>query len=325
MGKNILVTGGCGFIGSHFLRCVLEKEGKDSNVYNLDCLSYAGDKRRLKDINQDSRYHFVKGDIRKNKDLEKVFAYDIDMVVHFAAESHVDNSISNPHVFEEVNVRGTLNLLNFSREHGVEKFIYVSTDEVYGDIVKGKFTEKSPIRASSPYSASKAAGDLFVSSYIRTYSFPATIVRCSNNYGSWQYPEKFIPVVICNALNDQPIPVYAKGENVREWIHAADCAEAIYTVLKKSKGNDVFNIGSGIEKTNIDIAKTILDILGKPHSLIKFVEDRPGHDWRYSLDSKKIKQTLGWKPKFTFKNGMKETVKWFRDNHDWWEKNYKKI
>ncbi len=310
MSKNILVTGGCGFIGSHFIRYLLDRD-KKCTVFNLDCLAYAADVNRVKDIRDNKRYKFIKADIRKQNNIKKVFSHGIDEVIHFAAESHVDNSIVYPCLFEEVNVRGTLNLLQVSREHKVKKFIYVSTDEVYGDIKKGSFNEDSPLAPSSPYSASKAAGEFFLKAYARTYSFPGIIVRCSNNYGSWQHKEKFIPVVIKSALKNKAIPIYSKGQNVREWIYVQDCVEAIYAVMKKAKKGEVFNIGSGLERRNIDVARSILDILGKSKSLISFVPDRLGHDFRYKLNSNKIRKSLQWRPKVSFTKGLEMTCQWY--------------
>jgi len=317
MSKNILVTGGCGFIGSHFVRHLL-KSRTDYNVFNLDNLSYAGDLARLKDIEQDKRYHFIKADLRKIEDIEKIFSYEIDTVVHLAAESHVDNSIRDPFIFEEVNVRGTLNLLASSRKHKVKKFVHISTDEVYGEIEKGKFTEASRLAPNSPYSASKAAGDFFVRAYIRTFNFPAIIIRPSNNYGPWQYPEKFIPVAISSVLADKKIPVYAQGLNCREWLYVADCAKGIALIMDRGKIGEIYNLGSNQEMRNIDLAKEILKILNKPDDFIDFVTDRPGHDFRYCLDSSKI-ETLGFRTQIDFKTGIKNTVQWYKEKRTWTE------
>jgi len=317
MSKNILVTGGCGFIGSHFVRHLL-KSRTDYNVFNLDNLSYAGDLARLKDIEQDKRYHFIKADLRKIEDIEKIFSYEIDTVVHLAAESHVDNSIRDPFVFEEVNVRGTLNLLASSRKHKVKKFVHISTDEVYGEIEKGKFTEASRLAPNSPYSASKAAGDFFVRAYIRTFNFPAIIIRPSNNYGPWQYPEKFIPVAIVSVLVGKKIPIYAQGLNCREWLYVTDCARGIALIMEKGEIGEIYNLGSKVEKRNIDLAKEILKILNKPDDFIDFVEDRPGHDFRYCLDSTKV-NNLGWNPEVDFATGSSITVEWYKNARVWTE------
>lgn len=317
MSKNILVTGGCGFIGSHFVRYLL-KNNSDVTVFNLDNLSYAGDTERLKDIESDGRYHFIKADLRNEEQVKKVFSEKIDIVVNFAAESHVDNSIEEPIVFGEVNVVGTLNLLNIARQKGIEKFIHISTDEVYGEIEEGRFTEDSALVPNSPYSASKAAADLFVKACIRTYDLPAIIIRPSNNYGPWQYPEKFIPVVIHNALNDKKVPVYAQGLNKREWLYVEDCAAGVNTVLERGEIGKIYNLGSGTERKNIDLAKQMLDILGKSHELIEFVKDRPGHDFRYALDSSAIAE-LGFKPQVDFNEGITRTVSWYKDNAKWVE------
>jgi dTDP-glucose 4,6-dehydratase len=323
MPKNILVTGGCGFIGSHFIRYLINN-CEDCRVFNLDNLSYAGDLQRLKDIANDKRYYFVKGDIRKRKDIRKIFSYKINTVVHFAAESHVDNSIKNPFIFEEVNAGGTLNLLDIAREYRVKRFLQISTDEVYGEIKSGRFNEESPLAPNSPYSASKAAADFFVRAYIRTYSLPAIIIRPSNNYGSWQYPEKFIPVVISSALKNKKVPVYAKGQNRREWLYVLDCVQAIAVILAKGRIAETYNVGSGVYKKNIDVAKMILKLLGRHEHLIEFVKDRPGHDWRYALDFSKIIR-LGWKPKTDFNRGIFTTVDWYRKNFHWAEEKMRRL
>lgn len=320
MSKNILVTGGCGFIGSEFVRQIVEK---DYNVIVVDNLSYAGDLKRLEAV--ENKYKFYKADICDFSRLESIFKIEQpEAVIHFAAQTHVDNSITNPFIFEEVNVRGTLNLLNVSKQYKVKKFISISTDEVYGEIKKGKFTESSPLQPNSPYSASKAAADCFVKAYQHTYSFPAIIVRCSNNYGPWQYPEKFMPVVIYKALKNEKVPVYGKGMNVREWLCVVDCARAIQIVLEKGSICEIYNIGSGVEKRNIDTAKQILKELNKPESLIEFVCDRPGHDFRYSLDCSKMER-LGWQCKYSFETGVKEVIRWSRDNFDWIESKVENI
>jgi len=317
MSKNILVTGGAGFIGSHLVRHLL-KGREDLNVINFDSLSYAGDTLRLKDIETDSRYNFIKGDIRNIEEIETAFSRKIDTVVHMAAESHVDNSIRDPFVFEEVNVRGTLNLLACARKHNVKRFIHISTDEVYGEIEEDKFTEQSQIVPNSPYSASKAAGDFFVRAYIRTFNFPAIIIRPSNNYGPWQYPEKFIPVAISSVLADKKIPVYAQGLNCREWLYVADCAKGIALIMDRGKIGEIYNLGSNQEMRNIDLAKEILKILNKPDDFIDFVTDRPGHDFRYCLDSSKI-ETLGFRTQIDFKTGIKNTVQWYKEKRTWTE------
>jgi len=308
--KTILVTGGAGFIGSHFVKYLL-KERDGYNVINVDALSYAADLNRLKEIENDSRYSFVKADVRNVKELEEVFSGDVDAVVHFAAETHVDNSIETPSLFADVNVKGTLNLLNIVRDKKIPKYVHISTDEVYGEIEEGFFTEDSPFRPNSPYSASKASADFFVRAYMRTYNLPAIIVRPCNNYGPWQYPEKFIPVATCKLLNDEKIPVYAEGLNRREWLYVEDCARAVETILEKGEIGQAYNVGSGIEKKNIDIAETIVKILGKTTDSIEFVKDRPGHDFRYALNSEKIAE-LGWQTRMGFDEGLKRTVNWYK-------------
>ncbi|MFH1310691.1 MAG: dTDP-glucose 4,6-dehydratase [Candidatus Omnitrophota bacterium] len=309
--KTILVTGGAGFIGSHFIKQLLTVSS-GYNVINVDALSYAADLNRVKEVADDPRYRFIKADVCNMKELETAFQDDIDAVVHFAAETHVDNSIETPSLFADVNVKGTLNLLNMVRQKKVPKYVHISTDEVYGEIEEGFFTEDSPFAPNSPYSASKASADFFTRAYMRTYNLPAIIVRPCNNYGPWQYPEKFIPVASCKLLNDEKIPVYAKGLNRREWLYVEDCARAIETILEKGVIGEVYNLGSGVEKKNIDIAETIVKILGKTNDFIEFVKDRPGHDLRYALDSSKITQ-LGWNPRINFDEGLENTVRWYKD------------
>jgi len=303
---KILVTGGAGFIGSGFVR-LLVKNGLHPVI--VDKLTYAGSLKRLKKIK--GGFKFYKTDICDKKGIEAVFSKEMpQIVVHFAAETHVDRSIKDSAPFIESNVKGTHILLEASRKYGVKKFIFISTDEVYGEIRQGKFTESSPFKPNSPYAVSKAAADLLVQAYIRTYNLPALIVRPCNNYGPWQYAEKLIPVAISRALKNKNIPIYAKGDNVREWLYVDDCAEAIFKVIQKGKSGQAYNIGSGNERKNIVVVKSILDILAKPHSLIKFVADRPGHDIRYCLDSSKIRKALGWQPRLSFGEGIEKTVVW---------------
>ncbi|MFH1846212.1 MAG: dTDP-glucose 4,6-dehydratase [Candidatus Omnitrophota bacterium] len=308
---TVLVTGGAGFIGSHFIKCLLKEKNK-YNVINVDTLSYAADLNRVKEVESDPCYAFIKADVCNVKELEKAFQGNIDVVVHFAAETHVDNSIETPSLFADVNVKGTLNLLNIVRQKKVPRYIHISTDEVYGEIEEGFFHEDSPFAPNSPYSASKASADFFTRAYMRTYNLPAIIVRPCNNYGPWQYPEKFIPVASCKLLKDEKIPVYAKGLNRREWLYVEDCAKAIEMILEKGVIGEAYNLGSGIEKKNIDIAETIVKILGKTNDSIEFVKDRPGHDFRYALNSSKI-GTLGWQTQMNFDEGLENTVNWYRN------------
>ncbi len=288
-------------------------ENYDYDIVVLDKLTYAGNKDNLKDILPDIQ--FIKGDIGNEEDV-KVAMKDCDLVVNFAAETHVDRSITDPSIFVKTDVLGTYNLLEHVRKYDVEKYLQISTDEVYGSIENGSFSEESNIDPSSPYSASKAGGDVLVSAYHKTYDLPVLITRSSNNYGPYQYPEKLIPLFILNAMQDKPLPVYGTGENVRDWIYVLDNCTGIETVLNKGKFGEVYNIGGGNEKTNIEITRMILDLLGKPESLITYVEDRLGHDLRYSLDSTKTKK-LGWKPEWSFEDGLKQTVEWYKDNRDW--------
>jgi dTDP-glucose 4,6-dehydratase len=305
---KILITGGAGFIGTNFVHYI--HENYDYDIVVLDKLTYAGNKDNLKDLLPDIQ--FIKGDIGSEEDV-KVAMKDCDLVVNFAAETHVDRSITDPSIFVKTDVLGTYNLLEYVRKYDVKKYLQISTDEVYGSINDGSFTEKSNIDPSSPYSASKAGGDVLVRAYYKTYDLPLLITRSSNNYGPYQYPEKLIPLFILNAMQDKPLPVYGKGENVRDWIYVMDNCSGVDTVLNKGKFGEVYNIGGGNEKTNIEITHMILDLLGKPESLITYVEDRLGHDLRYSLDSTKTKK-LGWKPEWGFEEGLKATVQWYQEN-----------
>ena len=323
--KRILVTGGCGFIGSNFIRYLINK---DHFICNLDKLTYAGNLENLKDISGKKNYKFIRGDICDPKMVERtVSGYKIDSIINFAAESHVDRSISGPEVFTKTNVLGTQVLLDVSRNlwskkrYKGNKFIQISTDEVYGSLgKKGKFKESTPLSPNSPYSASKAAADLLVMAYHRTYGYPAVISRCSNNYGPCQFPEKLIPLMIIKALQNKPLPVYGDGLNVRDWLQVEDHCSAIEMILRKGKVGEVYNIGGNNEWKNIDIVKLILSSLNRKESLIEHVTDRLGHDRRYAMDAGKIMKELGWKPKHRFEVGLKGTIKWYLDNIDWWKK-----
>jgi dTDP-glucose 4,6-dehydratase len=317
---HILVTGGCGFIGSNFIKHMLSKHAY--SIINLDKLTYAGNLENLKDIENDERYSFIKGDIADGNLLENIFnSSKVDAVINFAAESHVDRSIMYPDEFIKTNINGTFNLLEIAKKKEIKLFIQISTDEVYGSLGKeGKFQEATPLAPNSPYSASKAAADMLAMAYHKTFKMPVIITRCSNNYGPYQFPEKLIPLIISNALEDIQLPVYGDGLNVRDWIHVSDHCEAIDTVLHKGVPGNVYNVGGESERTNIEIVKLILNILGKPHSLIKYVTDRPGHDRRYAIDSTKIKNELGFKNLTDFDKGMENAVNWYRDNRAWWER-----
>lgn len=315
---KILVTGGCGFIGSNFVRFILKNTNYE--VLNLDALTYAGNRENLKEFEDNDRYSLIKGRIEDRKLLHGLKSEGIDCVVNFAAETHVDRSILNPSAFIKTNVLGTHALLDFCLESDIEKFVHISTDEVYGSLESddGKFTEDSPLRPNSPYSASKASADLLVRSYIVTYETPAVIVRPSNNYGPYQFPEKFIPLAITNLLENKPVPVYGKGNNIRDWLFVEDCVRGIYAILRKGKEGEIYNIGGDSEKRNIEVVKTILKIMGKDESFIRFVKDRPGHDYRYALDNTKIKREIGWEPEVDFEKGIKMTVEWYKNNENWW-------
>ncbi len=318
---KFLITGGAGFIGSNYLHYVVNKYPEDSFVC-LDALTYAGNYNNIKELEKKKNYKFVKGDIRDKELVNNLFKKEkFDCVINFAAESHVDNSIKNPNLFADTNILGTMTLLNASREYNVKRYHQVSTDEVYGDLPLDRpdllFTEENPIHTSSPYSASKAGADLQVLAYARTFKLPVTISRCSNNYGPYQFPEKLIPVVISKALNNESIPVYGKGENVRDWIHVHDHNVGVDLIVRKGKPGEIYNLGGHSEKTNLEVVKTILKQLKKPESLISFVTDRPGHDLRYAIDSNKVEKELGWKRSYKFDEGIKETIDWYVNNQEW--------
>ena len=313
---NILVTGGAGFIGSNFVHYMVDKYS-DYHIINLDALTYCGNLENLKAIEDRVNYTFVKGDIR-DKSVVDPLVEKCDYVINFAAESHVDRSITDPEIFIKSNVLGTQVLLNAAKEYGVDKYIQISTDEVYGTLGKtGYFTETTPLQPNSPYSASKAGGDLITRAYFETFDLPINITRCSNNYGPYQFPEKLIPLMISNTLEGKKLPVYGDGKNIRDWLHVYDHCSAIDLVLHDGVLGEVYNIGGNNEKENIYIVKLILETLGKDESLIEFVTDRLGHDRRYAIDSSKIQNDLGWSPKYTFEVGIKETIQWYLDNQDW--------
>ncbi|BDH79824.1 dTDP-glucose 4,6-dehydratase [Methanothermobacter tenebrarum] len=314
---RIIVTGGAGFIGSNFIKYML-KEHPQYEIINLDALTYCGNLENLQGVEDNPNYKFVKGDIT-DKRLVDDLTQGADVIINFAAESHVDRSIQDPSKFLKTNVIGTQTLLEAAKKHNIQKYIQISTDEVYGSCEKCYFTEETPLAPNSPYAASKASADLFVRAYHKTYNLPVNITRSSNNYGPYQFPEKFIPLIITNALENKPIPIYGDGMNIRDWIHVYDHCRAIDLVLHHGRQGEIYNIGGGNEKRNIEVVKLILEILGKDESLIRFVEDRPGHDRRYAMDSKKIKRELGWKPTYKFREGLEETIKWYTQNRRWWE------
>lgn len=315
---RVLVTGGLGFIGSNFIRYLLEGYS-DIEVINLDAMKIGSNPNNLKDLEGDERYTFVKGDIADYELVSKLVK-DVDAIVNFAAETHVDRSISNPESFLKSNVIGVFTILEAIRKENLDaKLVHVSTDEVYGDILRGSFKEEDRLKPSSPYSATKAAADMLVLAWVRTYGINACITRCTNNYGPYQFPEKLIPKTIIRASMDLKIPIYGTGKNVRDWIYVLDHCEAIDLVMREGEKGEIYNISSGEEKTNLDVVKTILSIMGKDDSLIEFVEDRPGHDFRYSLDSSKIREKLGWKPKHSFEEGIRKTMSWYLENEWWWK------
>lgn len=314
---KFLITGGAGFIGSNFVHHIL-REHPEYDVTVLDKLTYAGNMRNLESALQNPRFKFVRQDICDTAVADTV--QGMDAVVHFAAESHVDRSIENAADFVRTNVEGTWRMLDECRKAKVGRFLHVSTDEVYGSLgATGKFTEQTPISPNSPYSATKASSDLLALAYFHTHGFPALVTRCSNNYGPYQFPEKLIPLMIAQASSDQHLPVYGKGENIRDWIHVDDHCRALDTVLHKGADGEVYNIGGNSEMRNLDVVKMILKLLDKPESLIKFVTDRPGHDLRYAIDSTKMKQQLGWEPRWKFSDGLAATVRWYQENVAWVE------
>ncbi|KIL41612.1 spore coat protein [Gordoniibacillus kamchatkensis] len=317
---KVLITGGSGFIGSNFIIFMVNKY-PDYQIMNLDALTYAGNHENLKDVQNHSNYSFVRGDITDRQLIDELFRQGVDIVVNFAAESHVDRSIQDPDIFVKTNILGTHMLLYAARKYGVQRFVQISTDEVYGSLGEtGLFTEQSPLLPNSPYSASKAGGDLLARAYHETFGLPVNITRCSNNYGPYQFPEKLIPLMISRALHDKSLPVYGDGLNVRDWLYVEDHCSAIDLVMHKGVNGEVYNIGGSNERTNIQIVKTILAELGKPESLISYVPDRPGHDRRYGIDAAKITRELGWKPKTDFETGIKRTIQWYLDNQGWWNR-----
>lgn len=317
---KLLVTGGAGFIGSNFVIYMLNKY-PEYKIVNVDALTYAGNLENLSEVQHNPNYRFVKADIADAQAMEQLFSEGVNVVVNFAAESHVDRSILEPEIFVKTNVLGTQVLLDAAKKHGVTKFVQVSTDEVYGTLGEtGLFSETTPLTPNSPYSASKAGGDLLVRAYHETFGLPVNITRCSNNYGPYQFPEKLIPLMIANALNDKQLPIYGDGLNVRDWLYVEDHCSAIDLVIHKGQNGEVYNVGGNNERTNIHIVRTILEQLGKPESLIKYVDDRLGHDRRYGIDATKITTELGWKPKHTFETGINETINWYLNNRTWWER-----
>ncbi len=316
-----LITGGAGFIGSNFMHYMTETYPEDMFVC-IDALTYAGNYNNIKELEGRNNFKFVHGDITDRELIDNLFNEEhFDYVINFAAESHVDNSIKNPGIFLTTNILGTQVLMDACRKYGIKRYHQVSTDEVYGDLPLDRpdllFSESNPIKTSSPYSASKASADLLVLAYARTFGLPVTISRCSNNYGPYQFPEKLIPVVISKALNNEPIPVYGKGENVRDWIHVHDHNVGVDLIVKHGRNGEVYNLGGHSERTNLEVVKTILKQLGKSEDLITFVTDRPGHDLRYAIDSTKSEKELGWNRTYTFEEGIKETVDWYVNNQEW--------
>ncbi|XYG87615.1 dTDP-glucose 4,6-dehydratase [Heyndrickxia coagulans] len=320
--KKVLVTGGAGFIGGNFVQHMVNKYS-DYDIYNLDLLTYAGDLTKHHSIEDRENYHFIKADIADRKTIFPLFRKEkFDFVVHFAAESHVDRSITDPEIFVRTNVLGTQVLLDAAKEVGVKKFLHVSTDEVYGELDFDPttfFTEKTPLQPNSPYSASKASSDLLVRAYHETFGLPINITRCSNNYGPYHFPEKLIPLTISRVLNDQKVPVYGNGGNIRDWLHVHDHCAAIDLVLHQGVNGEVYNVGGHNERTNLEVVKTIIKTLGKSEDLIEFVKDRPGHDKRYAIDPSKLEK-LGWKPMYTFETGIAQTIQWYLNNKEWWER-----
>jgi dTDP-glucose 4,6-dehydratase len=318
---NVLVTGGCGFIGTNLVRWLLANR-PGWRIVNLDKLTYAGNPESLADLADHASYRFVRGDIANGPLVAELLATErIEAVLHLAAESHVDRSILGPAVFVETNVAGTQVLLDAARAHGLARFVHVSTDEVYGSLgPTGLFTETTPLAPSSPYSASKAASDLIALAYGHTFGLPVVVTRCSNNYGPYQFPEKLVPLMIANALRDEPLPVYGDGQNVRDWIHVEDHCAGLVAALERGKPGEVYNLGAGNERRNLDLVHLVLELLGKPTSLIRFVKDRPGHDRRYAIDPAKAARELDFAPARRFEDALAATVAWYRENRGWWER-----
>ncbi|MBO1578115.1 dTDP-glucose 4,6-dehydratase [Bacillus sp. XF8] len=317
---NILVTGGAGFIGSNFIRFLVKKYPND-NIINYDLLTYSGNLLNVEEIKDRKNYRFIQGDIQNKELLRYVInQYEINSIVNFAAESHVDRSIEKPQIFYSTNILGTTTLLEVAKENQIGKFIQISTDEVYGSLEEtGYFVEDTPLNPNSPYSSSKASADLIALAYCKTYGLHVNITRCSNNYGPYQYPEKLIPLMITNALENKPLPVYGTGRNVRDWLHVYDHCTAIDLVLHKGRKGEIYNIGGNNEKRNIEIVESITGQLGKSKEQITFVKDRLGHDWRYAINADKIEKELGWKPVYTFDKGLQETIQWYIHNETWWK------
>ncbi|PTV98267.1 dTDP-glucose 4,6-dehydratase [Halanaerobium saccharolyticum] len=315
---KILVTGGAGFIGSNFIRYQLENY--DDQIINVDKLSYAGNLDNLKAVENSPNYEFKKMDICNKEKIDQIMHQGIDYIVNFAAESHVDRSIEDPSVFVKTNIEGTQNLLDLALKFGVKRFVQISTDEVYGSLgPEGKFKEDSPLNPSSPYAASKAAADLLVKSYAKTYELPVNITRSSNNFGPYQYPEKLIPLFIINALQNEKLPLYGDGSNIRDWIYVKDHCRAIDLVMRRGDSGEIYNIGANNEKSNLEITQKILSLLSKSELLIKHVEDRKGHDYRYAVDTSKIKNVLGWKVEYDFEQAVEKTLNWYLDHKQWWK------
>lgn len=320
---TIIVTGGAGFIGSNFIFHMLDKY-PSYRIICLDCLTYAGNLSTLEPVMDNPNFRFAKISITDRNAVYKLFEEEHpDIVVNFAAESHVDRSIENPEVFLDTNIKGTAVLMDACRKYGIQRYHQVSTDEVYGDLPLDRpdlfFTETTPLHTSSPYSSAKASADLFVLAYHRTYGLPVTVSRCSNNYGPYHFPEKLIPLIISRALADEELPVYGTGENVRDWLHVSDHCKAIDLIIRNGREGEVYNIGGHNERTNLEVVKTILRALDKPESLIRFVKDRPGHDRRYAIDPTKLETELGWKPQYNFDTGIQQTIQWYLDNQEWWK------